>query len=143
LINCQHTIAIIAKKLLHMSKIIINTPNAPAPIGPYSQAVQVGNMLYLSGQVCIVPATGELNIQNIFEETHQVMLNLKAVLTAAGSGFEHVVKTTIFLSDMALFANVNEVYGKYFTGDFPARETIAVKTLPKNVNVEISMIAAL
>ncbi len=126
-----------------MEKIIINTPDAPAPIGPYNQAIQVGNMLFVSGQICLVPATGELNMTNIQDETHQVMHNVRAILKAAGMDFINVVKTTIFLSDMALFGQVNEIYGKYFTSDFPARETVAVKTLPKNVNVEISMIASI
>lgn len=125
-----------------MEKNIINTTNAPAPIGPYSQAVQTGNLLFLSGQVAINPATGNIEATDIAGETEQVMKNLKAVLTEAGFDFSHVVKTTIFLSDMSLFGAVNEVYGKYFTGSFPARETVAVKGLPKNVNVEISMIAS-
>jgi len=126
-----------------MNKEIINSKNAPAPIGPYSQAVKTGNLLFLSGQIPIDPATGNLRMGNIEEETLQVMKNLKVVLKEAGAGFENVVKTTIFLSDMGLFSQVNEVYGKFFTSNFPARETVAVKTLPKNVNVEISMIAAL
>ena len=126
-----------------MRKQIINTPNAPAPIGPYNQAVQAGNWLFISGQVAIVPATGNLVISGIKDETMQVMKNLQAILTEANITFENVVKTTIFLSDMALFTNVNEVYGSYFTGDYPARETVAVKGLPKNVNVEISMIAVI
>lgn len=126
-----------------MSKTIINTPSAPAPIGPYNQAVLAGNMLFISGQVALKPGTGDLANANIQEETHQVMHNLKAILTEAGATFGHVVKTTIFLSDMALFSEVNEVYGRYFDSDFPARETVAVKGLPKNVNVEISMIAVL
>ena len=125
-----------------MEKNIINTTNAPAPIGPYSQAVQTGNLLFLSGQVAINPATGNIEATDVPGETEQVMKNLKAVLTEAGFDFSHVVKTTIFLSDMSLFAAVNEAYGKYFTGNFPARETVAVKGLPKNVNVEISMIAS-
>jgi 2-iminobutanoate/2-iminopropanoate deaminase len=124
-----------------MKKQIINTPGAPAPIGPYSQAVQIDNILYLSGQVAINPETGNLETGDIRQETNQVMQNLRAVLQAAGMDFSGVVKTTIFLSDMDLFASVNEVYGKYFSADFPARETVAVKTLPKNVHVEISMIA--
>jgi 2-iminobutanoate/2-iminopropanoate deaminase len=124
-----------------MTKKIIQTPDAPAPIGPYSQAIQVDQMLFLSGQVAINPQTGNLETADIQMETHQVMHNLKAVLQAAGMDFRHVVKTAIFLSDMSLFGSVNEIYGKYFTGDFPARETVAVKTLPKNANVEISMIA--
>ncbi|WP_293742762.1 RidA family protein [uncultured Pedobacter sp.] len=122
-------------------KQIIKTTNAPAPIGPYSQAVQAGNFLFVSGQVAINPESGELNIGNIEEETHQVMRNLKAVLLEAGLTFDHVVKSTIFLSDMGTFAQVNEVYGQYFTTDFPARETVQVSVLPKNVNVEISVIA--
>jgi 2-iminobutanoate/2-iminopropanoate deaminase len=124
-----------------MDKKIIETGNAPAPIGPYSQAVQAGNLLFISGQVPINPATGELNNATIADEATQVMHNLNAVLTTAGYGFEHVVKTTIFLSDMSLFAQVNEVYGSFFNGNYPARETVAVKGLPRNVNVEISMIA--
>jgi 2-iminobutanoate/2-iminopropanoate deaminase len=125
-----------------MAKTIINTSNAPAPIGPYNQAVLTGNLLFISGQVALKPGTGELAIADIIEETHQVMQNLKAVLTEAEMDFSNVVKTTIFLSDMDLFGQVNEIYGKYFSGDFPARETVAVKGLPKNVNVEISMVAA-
>lgn len=124
-----------------MEKKIINTPNAPAPIGPYSQAVQAGNLLFISGQIPIDPATGKVEATDIIGETHQVMHNLKAILYEVKADFSNVVKTTILLSDMALFTDVNEVYGKYFSGSFPARETYAVKTLPKNVNVEISMIA--
>jgi len=124
-----------------MSKTIINTAKAPAPIGPYSQAVKAGGFLFLSGQVALIPETSELNTSNITEETAQVMQNLKAVLEEAGLGFNNVVKTTIFLKEMSSFAAVNEEYGKYFDKDFPARETVAVKTLPKDVNVEISMIA--
>ncbi|MBX2920674.1 MAG: RidA family protein [Chitinophagaceae bacterium] len=124
-----------------MSKTVINTPNAPAPIGPYSQAVFAGNLLYVSGQVPINPATNTIEATNAAEEAEQVMKNLQAVLSEAGLGFEHVVKTTIFLTDMALFTTVNEVYGKYFSGNYPARETVAVKGLPRNVNVEISVIA--
>ncbi len=124
-----------------MEKKIINTSNAPAPIGPYNQAVQLGGLLFVSGQVAINPANGNIEATDVIGETHQVMHNLKAVLAEAGMDFSHVVKTTIFLSDMALFGSVNEVYGKYFQSDFPARETVAVKGLPKNVNVEISVIA--
>ena len=124
-----------------MSKSIIKTDLAPAPIGPYNQAIKSGNFLFISGQVAINPATNNIEAKTIEEEAEQVMKNLNAILTAAGMEFNHVVKTTIFLSDMNLFATVNEIYGKYFTGDFPARETVAVKGLPKNVNVEISMIA--
>jgi 2-iminobutanoate/2-iminopropanoate deaminase len=125
-----------------MQKNIINTTQAPTPIGPYSQAVQAGNLLFISGQVPLNPATGTIEATDIAGETEQVMKNLNAVLTEAGYDFSHVVKTTIFLSDMSLFNAVNDVYGKYFSGNFPARETVAVKGLPRNVNVEISMIAA-
>jgi 2-iminobutanoate/2-iminopropanoate deaminase len=124
-----------------MEKKIINTQEAPAPIGPYSQAVKAGNLLFISGQVAINPATGNVEATDVPAETHQVMKNLDAILKAAGTDFNAVVKTTIFLSDMSLFTQVNEVYGKYFSSSFPARETVAVKGLPKNVNVEISMIA--
>lgn len=120
---------------------IIKTSQAPAPIGPYNQAVLAGDTLYLSGQVCIDPATGELKNKDFQEETHQVMKNLEAVLKEAGFGFHQVVKTTIFITDMNRFAEVNAVYGQYFSENFPARETVEVSALPKFVNVEISMIA--
>lgn len=122
-------------------KQIVNTTSAPAPIGPYNQAVLAGNFLFVSGQVAINPENGELNMPNIEEETHQVMRNLKAVLLEAGLTFDNIVKSSIFLTDMGNFAEVNEIYGKYFTADFPARETVQVSALPKNVNVEISVIA--
>ncbi|MEO9147657.1 MAG: RidA family protein [Ginsengibacter sp.] len=125
-----------------MSKSIIKTSKAPAPIGPYSQAVKAGGFLFLSGQIALMPGTSVLKTGNVREETIQVMENLKAVLNEAGWDFSNVVKTSIFLKEMSSFAEVNEEYGKYFTADFPARETVAVKTLPKDVNVEISMIAA-
>ncbi|WP_298301609.1 RidA family protein [Hydrotalea sp.] len=124
-----------------MMKQIIKTEKAPAPIGPYNQAVKAGDTIYLSGQIAIHPESGQLVTDNITAETHQVMQNIKAILNASNITFEHVVKTTIFLSDMDLFTAVNEVYGSYFSGDYPARETIAVKGLPKNVHVEISIIA--
>lgn len=124
-----------------MDKIIIRTADAPAPIGPYSQAVLVGQTLYISGQICLDPVTGELKNKSIQEETQQVMENLKAILDEAKTGFNNVIKTTIFITDMNQFGAINEVYGKYFTGDFPARETVQVAALPKFVNVEISMIA--
>jgi 2-iminobutanoate/2-iminopropanoate deaminase len=123
-----------------MSKIIIKTDKAPAPIGPYNQAVKAGQMIFLSGQIAL-DINGNLIMDSIQAETHQVMKNISAVLQEAGAGFEHIVKTTIFLTDMALFATVNEIYGSYFIGDYPARETVAVKGLPKNVNVEISVTA--
>lgn len=122
-------------------KTIIHTTNAPAPIGPYSQAVIANGFLFASGQVAINPENGALNLSSITEETHQVMRNIKAVLIEADYDFADIVKTTIFLSDMALFAEVNEVYGSYFDAEYPARETIAVKGLPKGVNVEISITA--
>lgn len=124
-----------------MDKKIITTKMAPAPIGPYNQAVLAGDMLYISGQICIDPATGELKKKSIQEETHQVMHNLKAILNEAGMDFNNVVKTSIFIMDMHQFAAINEVYGKYFESEFPARETVQVSALPKFVNVEISMIA--
>ena len=125
-----------------MSKQIINTANAPSPIGPYSQAIKAGSLLFVSGQVALKPGTNEIIKNDITEETHQVMLNIKSILTASGMEFKNVIKTTIFLSDMAFFSQVNEVYAKYFEADFPARETVAVKGLPKNANVEISVIAS-
>jgi 2-iminobutanoate/2-iminopropanoate deaminase len=124
-----------------MPKQVIKTDKAPAPIGPYNQAIKSGDFIFVSGQIAIVPATNELLNGTITEEAHQVMQNLKAILDEAKITFEHVVKTTIFLSDMSLFAEVNEVYGSYFSGDFPARETVAVKGLPKGVHVEISVVA--
>jgi 2-iminobutanoate/2-iminopropanoate deaminase len=123
-------------------KKIIFTEKAPAPIGPYNQAVLVGNTLYTSGQIAINPTTGNLVIETIEEETKQVMENMKAVLDAAGMTFENVVKSTIFISNMNDFATINSVYGGYFNEKTaPARETVQVACLPKNVNVEISMIA--
>ncbi|MEN9369924.1 MAG: hypothetical protein RI952_789 [Bacteroidota bacterium] len=124
-----------------MKKIII-TNEAPAPIGPYNQAVQAGDMLFISGQIAINPENGQLLAGDLSIETYQVMANLKAILKEAGMDFSNVVKTSIFLSDMAHFTQVNEIYQKYFDGDFPARETVAVLGLPRNVNVEISMIAS-
>ncbi len=125
-----------------MNKTIINTNNAPAPIGPYNQAVKTGNLLFVSGQVALKPGTNDMANADIIEETHQVLQNLKSILQEAGMDFSNIVKTTIFLSDMGLFGQVNEIYAKYFDGDFPARETVAVKGLPKNANVEISVVAA-
>ncbi len=122
-------------------KQIIQTNNAPAPIGPYSQGVAAGGFVFFSGQVAIIPSTGEVVSSGIQAETKQVMENIKGLLTAAGLGFEHVIKTTIFLTDMQTFAQVNEIYGSYFTDNFPARETVQVSGLPKNVNVEISITA--
>jgi len=122
-------------------KKVITSKNAPAPIGPYSHAVMHGNMLFVSGQVAKKAENGEMVLDNITDETHQVMYNLKAILTEAGMDFSNVCKTTIFLTDMNNFASVNEVYGSYFSADFPARETVQVSKLPLNVNVEISVIA--
>ena len=124
-------------------KKIINTKKAPAPIGPYNQAVKVNNMLFISGQVAMDPDNNNKLIKSsISNETNQVMKNLSSILIDANMDFSNVVKTTIFLSDMSYFNEVNNIYGSYFKeGDEPARETVAVKTLPKEVNVEISMIA--
>jgi 2-iminobutanoate/2-iminopropanoate deaminase len=122
-------------------KRIIRTENAPAPIGPYSQAVEVNNTLYVSGQIAIDPSTGNLVLINIIQEAGQVMENISAILKAAGYDFTNIVKTSIFLSDMNNFSAVNEVYSNYFKDNFPARETVQVSVLPKNVNVEISVIA--
>jgi 2-iminobutanoate/2-iminopropanoate deaminase len=122
-------------------KQIIKTDKAPAPIGPYNQAIRTGENVFISGQIAIDPSTNQLIEGDVKAEAHQVMQNLKAILDEAKLTFEHVVKTSIFLSDMNLFAEVNEIYGSYFSGDYPARETVAVKGLPKGVNVEISMIA--
>ncbi|SHE67044.1 RidA family protein [Flavisolibacter ginsengisoli] len=123
-----------------MEKKIITTKNAPAPIGPYNQAILVKDTIYISGQVCIDPSTGNLKNRDIQEETHQVMQNLKAILQEAGMTFNDVVKSTIFITDMNRFSEINEIYGKYFSDSFPARETVQVSALPKFVNVEISMI---
>lgn len=124
-----------------MEKKVINTPDAPSPIGPYNQAVFAGDTLYISGQIPIDPNTGELNNASLQDETHQCMKNLQAILIAAGLNFSNAVKCTIFITDMKRFAEINEVYGEYFTSDPPARETVQVAALPKFVNVEISMIA--
>ena len=126
-----------------MKKTIINTKNAPAPIGPYNQAIKIDNMLFISGQVAMDPHNNnELIKSSIKDETHQVMKNLSAILEEAGMDFTNVVKTTIFLSDMSYFKEINSIYGSYLKdGEEPARETVAVKTLPKEVNIEISMIA--
>jgi 2-iminobutanoate/2-iminopropanoate deaminase len=124
-----------------MSKEIIQSSKVPAPIGPYSQAVIANGFLFASGQIAFNPANGELVLTDIQSETRQVMENIKAILDEAKLSFAHVVKTSIFLSDMQLFAQVNEVYANYFTGQFPARETVAVKTLPRNVNIEVSITA--
>lgn len=124
-------------------KKIINTSEAPAPIGPYNQAVLKGDMLFTSGQIAIIPETGELFSGTIGEETTQVMENMKAVLKAADMTFDNVLKTSIFISDMGNFAEINKVYASYFNDDTaPARETVEVANLPKYVNVEISMIAS-
>ena len=123
-------------------KKIYNTVNAPEPLGPYNQAVMAGNMFFTSGQIAINPKNGMLILDNIKDETHQVMINLKAVLNSANIGFENVVKSSIFISSMEDFNDINDVYGSYFnTDNAPARETVQVAKLPKGVNVEISMIA--
>lgn len=123
-------------------KKIIKTENAPAPIGPYNQAVFAGNTLYVSGQIAIDPETGDLETENLEKETIQVLENLKAILKEAGLGMENIVKTSIFISDMNNFGQINEVYARYFESEnAPARETVEVANLPKFVNVEISAIA--
>lgn len=119
------------------------TDQAPVPIGPYSQAVSYNGVLYLSGQIALQAATGHFIQNSIAEETHQVMQNIKALLANHGLGFDSIIKTSIFLKDMNHFAAVNEVYGTYFANHFPARETVEVARLPKDANVEISIIAAL
>lgn len=125
-----------------MEKRIIKTTHAPAPIGPYNQAVAFGNLLFASGQIAIDPQSGEMKTDNLTEETEQVMANLKAVLEAAEMDFSNVLKTTIFLTDMGKFSQINEIYGKYFKNEVaPARETVQVAALPKGVHVEISVIA--
>ena len=126
---------------LNYVKNIIKTTNAPAPIGPYSQAVKIGNTLYTSGQIAINPKTGKLEMDSIEIETHQVMKNMEAVLNDVNMTFDDVVKTSIFLLNMDNFSLINEIYGQYFTSNFPARETVQVARLPKDVNLEISMIA--
>lgn len=125
-----------------MEKQIINTNSAPAPIGPYNQAVLANNTLYISGQICLDPQSGQLKNRDLQEETHQVMQNLRVILQEAGMSFANVVKSTIFITDMSRFGEINEIYAKYFSGDFPARETVQVAALPRMVSVEISMIAA-
>ena len=124
-----------------MMKQRINTTKAPAPIGPYSQAIKKGDTLYISGQIAIIPESGEMNTGDITSETEQVMKNLNAILSEAGMSFDNVVKTTIFIKNMQQFAQINAVYGKYFSNVPPARETVEVSGLPKYVNVEISCIA--
>lgn len=122
-------------------KAIIYTPQAPAPIGPYSQAVLMHDTLYVSGQIAIVPETSDLNTKDITIETHQVMENLRAILSEAGMDFSNIVKTSIFVKDLNNFGAINIAYGEYFTTNAPARETVEVSRLPKDVNVEISCIA--
>jgi 2-iminobutanoate/2-iminopropanoate deaminase len=124
-----------------MEKKIITSANAPAPIGPYSHSVLIGNTLYTSGQVAKDAVSGEMIQSDIKAETAKVMENLKAILVEAGMDFTHVVKTTIYCTDLGNFAQINEVYGNYFTSDFPARETVQVVKLPLNANVEISVVA--
>lgn len=124
-----------------MSKSAVNSNQAPAPIGPYSQSIKAGNTLYVSGQIPFDQLTGEMINENITEETHQVMKNLEAILTEAGMTFNHVVKCSIFLKDLGQFTTVNEAYAMYFKSTPPARECVEVARLPKDVNVEISCIA--
>jgi 2-iminobutanoate/2-iminopropanoate deaminase len=126
-----------------MNKQVIETPAAPAPIGPYSQAIIIGKLIFVSGQIAIDPSTGNLIKGEIKTETNQVMENIKTILASGGADFSQVVKTTIYLADMNQFSAVNEIYGYYFSGNFPARETVQVAALPMKANVEISMIAHL
>ena len=125
-----------------MRKEIITIKGAPAPIGPYSQGVKINGMLFLSGQIAIDPQTGELNTGNVESQTHRVMQNIQALLKEAGMNWENVIKASIFISDMNNFAQINEVYASYFSSDFPARETVEVSRLPKDVDLEISIIAS-
>ena len=122
-------------------KEIINTTNAPAAIGPYSQAVWAGDLLYTSGQVALIPESGEMDNKNLESETHRVMKNLSALLTEVNLGFEHVIKTSIFIKDMNDFAKINEIYASYLKQPYPARETIEVARLPKDARIEISLVA--
>jgi 2-iminobutanoate/2-iminopropanoate deaminase len=125
-----------------MSKHIINTPSAPLPIGPYNQAVAAGNLLFVSGQIAIDPATGQLVLDDIEAETHRVLRNLRAILEAGGSSLQQVIKATVFVKDMNMFSRINAVYGEYFQPEFaPARELVQVSELPKFVNIEISVVA--
>jgi 2-iminobutanoate/2-iminopropanoate deaminase len=125
------------------AKQIINTINAPTPIGPYSQGVKFGNMFFLSGQIAIEPSTGKLIQNSIKEETEQIMKNIQEILHFAGLSMDSIIKTTIFLTDMAYFNEVNECYAHYFNANFPARETVQVSGLPKGVRIEISVVAGL
>jgi 2-iminobutanoate/2-iminopropanoate deaminase len=125
-----------------MNKKVINSVNAPAPIGPYNQAIEINGLVFISGQVALIPGTNTIMMDSIEQETEQVMKNLQAILMEAELSFEHVVKTSIFLSNMDYFADVNTIYANYFSSNFPARETVQVAGLPRGVNVEISMIAA-
>ncbi len=124
-----------------MTKEIINSSNAPAPIGPYNQAVKAGNLLFVSGQIAIDPSNGQLVLDSIEAETTMVLKNLQAILNEADTSFSNVLKSTIFISDMNNFAKINEIYGQFFSEPYPARETVEVSKLPKGVNVEISVIA--
>jgi 2-iminobutanoate/2-iminopropanoate deaminase len=144
--NIKHHLSIFINEkqyyICYMNKKIINSQNAPAPIGPYNQAIEVNGFLFVSGQIALIPGTNDIALESIEIETKQVMNNLQAILIEADLSFEHVVKTSIFLSDMNHFATVNTVYANYFTSNYPARETIQVAGLPRGVNVEISMIVA-
>jgi 2-iminobutanoate/2-iminopropanoate deaminase len=126
-----------------MSKNIITTNHAPAAIGPYSQAVKAGNLLFVSGQIPLDPETGNIIIGGIESETHRVMKNIEAILEAAGCNFSRVVKSTLYIKNMDDFAKINAVYASYFSGNYPARETVEVSRLPRNADIEISVIAGL
>jgi 2-iminobutanoate/2-iminopropanoate deaminase len=135
-LGCHHK-----ESQLKNMKEIINTKNAPAAIGPYSQAVWAGDLLYTSGQVALIPETGEMDNQSIETETHRVMKNLTALLAEASLGFEHVIKVSIFIKDMNDFAKINEIYASYLKEPYPARETVEVARLPKDARIEISVVA--
>ncbi len=137
----RFTIKLVGHSKLYLMKKVLYTPKAPAPIGPYSQAVLAGNTLYTSGQIAINPETGALHTNTIEEETHWVLKNLEAVLQSAEMGFSEVVKCSIFIKNMDQFHQINEVYTQYFSENSPARETVEVARLPKDVNIEISCIA--
>lgn len=129
------------KKTKYIMSKIINTKNAPAAIGPYNQSVKTGNLLFVSGQIPLIPKSMELITESVEAETHQVMKNLKAILNESGLDFANIVKASIFCKNLEDFGRINEIYGSYFESDFPARECVEVARLPKDVNVEISVIA--
>lgn len=142
LVLCAHSSLVQADVASTMGRVVVQTEQAPSPIGPYNQAIAHGDTLYISGQIAIDPATGDVRVDDIKTETRQVMENLNAVLTEAGMSFEQVVKTTIYMTDLGDYADMNLVYNEFFDDDnAPAREAIQISKLPKNVNLEVSMIA--